>query len=775
MTAKSIMSSLPYNGVRVLELSHTLAGRLAGLLFADQGAEVFIERPVDYTQDEHDEYFDRNKIIVPPDSLQDTSSADIIIVDGGTPVNRGLAQIVLRITAALPGDEVYGDLEADCSEDLLNALVGFFTNMATVGKFVGRPVIYTPLPLCSVYAGVNGAIASAAALVDRTRCGKGREVTSSRIAGGLSAIGALALITKGEPEHLKPADLTGLPEGIDPDAAKKVLMEAAVDPAKQLWLEQRLIPLDAPYRTSDNRFAMGIAGVNRRLARRFLSYLGLWDKALEAGLVDADPYDPANDEFRGRNLADAGSIGFKLNSWLADHISEVMATKTAIEWERELCEAGVPTVKILSFEEWMDDKEVRVARLVAHVNGLEKAQLGRAAWLDSAQPYSDLESSKRQDSVPVRSGALPTPSDKAVAKRPLEGFVLVDFANVIAGPNCGRMFSELGATVYKIDPIHPQHAPVIMVTWAAEHGVGKRSIILDMQTDEGKDIMNRIVAKADLVMANKRDQQFVRMGLGREALDRINPNIIAVQLTGHKGERPSARDDYPGYDPALQGITGLMHRFGPEGCPTFHGVASCVDYLCGYLGCWAGVSALYAREMRKDGKGDWAGTSLAAAASLTQLLMQQTPAPPSATGPDATGMNEGERWYQLTDGFIFALGKHDLSGELASLTVAQGLRYLQEQNIQAVPIQTCEELAQRHQDTPCKTVSFEKRERDGWESHNFSPTWFVFDGECLGCPGAASRIGSDAPAILQELGYSSTDVQRLIADGVVGPTEWNPA
>jgi len=768
------MSTLPYKGIRIIELSNTLAGRLAGLLFADQGAEVFIERPTDFRPDEHDEYFDRNKIAVPPGSLQDTSTADIIIVDGETRINRGLAQIVLRITAALPGDEIYGELEADCSEDLLNALVGFFTNMATVGKFVGRPVIYTPLPLCSVYAGVNGAIAVGAALVDRTRCGRGREVTSSRIAGGLSAIGALALITKGEPEHLKPADLTGLPDGVNREAVKKLLQEAAVDPARQLWLEQRLIPLDAPYKTSDNRFAMGIAGVNRRIARRFLTALGLWDEALAAGMVDVDPYDPKNIQYKGRNLADAGSMDLKNNMWLADKISEVMATKTAIEWEKELCDVGVPAVEIRSFEEWMEDKEARASRLVAHVNGLEKAQLGRVAWLDSAQPYADLEACKQQNSLSDRSDPLPAVTDKPVAKRPLEGFVLVDFANVIAGPNCGRMFSELGATVYKIDPMHPLHAPVIMVSWAAEHGVGKHSIILDMHTEEGKAIMNKIVAKADLVMANKRDNQFVRMGLGREALDKINPDIIAVQLTGHKGEKPAARDNYPGYDPALQGATGLMHRFGPEGCPTFHGVASCVDYLCGYLGCWAGVSALFAREQRRDGKGDWAGTSLAAAASLTQLLMQQTPAPPSATGPDATGMNEGERWYKVSDGFVFALGKYDLSRELAGFTKEQALSHLQKQNIQAVPVQTCQELALRHQETPCKTVTFEKRERDGWESHNFSPTWFVFDGECVGCPGAAARIGSDAPAILKELGYSGEDVKKLIADGVVGPTEWVP-
>ena len=72
--------------------------------------------------------------------------------------------------------------------------------------------------------------------------------------------------------------------------------------------------------------------------------------------------------------------------------------------------------------------------------------------------------------------------------------------------------------------------------------------------------------------------------------------IVVIQLTAHKGEKPGPRDDYPGYDPIAQAITGVMDRFGPDGCPTYHGVASCVDYLCGYLGAWAGVTALLARR-----------------------------------------------------------------------------------------------------------------------------------------------------------------------------------
>ena len=181
---------LPFQGIRIIELSDTLTGRLAGLLFADQGAEVMVAREAGFTPDEQDEFLDRNKTSMASAQLADTSSADVIIVDGDANVSRSPSQIVLRVTAALPGDKTYGHLPADCSEDLVNALVGFYTDMGTTSKMLGRPVIYTPLPLCSTYAGVNGAIATAAALIDRERCGSGREVIASRIAGGLSAIGA---------------------------------------------------------------------------------------------------------------------------------------------------------------------------------------------------------------------------------------------------------------------------------------------------------------------------------------------------------------------------------------------------------------------------------------------------------------------------------------------------------------------------------------------------------------------------------------------------------
>lgn len=767
------MNRLPYHDIRIIERSATLTGRLIGLLFADQGAEVFVERGASSAPGEHDGYLDRGKIAVPPGKLSDTTSADVVITDGAESVNRRPEQIVVRVTTAIPGDDTYGHLAADCSEDLLNALVGIFTDMAGFGRVLGRPVIYTPLPICSVYAGVMGAIAVGAALTAREHSGLGREIVASRLAGGLSAIGALTMTSRGIPRHLAPSRFTGgVPSGLTAGRFQDIALEAARDPARELWLAQRRAPFATPFAASDGRLVLPMVSPNRRLIERFLKALDVWETALTAGMVNESCYALSAPQFAGRNLADSLSLDFTNTSTLAGLIGAAFVRKPAATWEHELCSKGIPCVAVQSWDEWKCDPKAHAAGIFAEVSGSAEPQIGRAAWVASAQPYPSLQSCRSVDVLPTRSPRQHSGRPETCAGGPLAGFTVVDLCNVVAGPACGRVFVELGATVIKIDPINPQHSPTVMVTWAGETAVGKRSMILDTDSAEGRAILHRLVAAADLVLGNKLDSQFERLGLDRVSLGKLNPAAIGVQLSAHRGEKRGARHDYPGYDPALQGLTGIMMRFGREGCPTFHGIASCVDYLCGYLGAWAGVTALAARERRNDGRGDWAEASLATAATLIQLLLHQTAEPATARGAFATGRSAGERTYQLSDGWIFAQAPGDLSAELATMTVANGLAELAARGINAVRIQTLQELADRHRASPTATVRFEKRERDGWETECFAPSWFAFDGVPGPRPAAAPRIGSDAPAILAELGYKAADVERLVGSGVVGHTEW---
>jgi len=354
---------------------------------------------------------------------------------------------------------------------------------------------------------------------------------------------------------------------------------------------------------------------------------------------------------------------------------------------------------------------------------------------------------------------------------------VVDMTNVLAGPSCTRMLVELGADVTRVDVMDPQPPPTIHVLWSGENSVGKRSIILDRRKPEGLAIIHQITESADIVVANMMDDQMGRLGIDAASLTQRNPRAIGLQITATRGERHGPRHNDKGWDPSIQGTTGVMMRFGGLESPTFHGIASAVDYLCGYLAAYSVLLALYARERRGDGVGDWAETSLCNAATLIQLLLQRpgSEPPPSARGQLATGMTPGARVYQLSDGWIFAQAPRDITAELGTRSRSDALAWCAEQKIPAAPVQTCKELADRHRDHPTTTVKFEKREKDGWVTECFAPTWFAFDGQTQPRPPAASRIGADAPNVLADLGYNPADTERLIAIGAVGRTEWAKA
>jgi crotonobetainyl-CoA:carnitine CoA-transferase CaiB-like acyl-CoA transferase len=762
----------PLQGVRVVERSTLLSGRLAGLLLADQGAEVSVEHAAGTATPLDDGYFDRGKISVPPGA--DASAADIVIVDGTAPVVRAPNQVLVRIVAALPGDDAYGYLPDDCSEDLINAICGFFTNMSVSGPILNRPVIYTPVPLPSVYCGVNAAVAAVAALVDRQRTGLGRELIASRIAGGLSAIGALSITSKGLPSHLEPIVVGGLPPGLAPDQFRTFVADAIRDPERQMWLERRFAPFSTPYRTRDGRWFLPMAGPNARLTRRLLEAMGLWDKALATGAVFVNPYDAANVADMRRNLADSLSLGFNYTSPLADMLEIAFAARTAAEWERFLAADGSAGSIIMTWEEWQRDADARAAGVFAEIPNTPGVQIGRAVWMRSAQPYPPLVARRVVQGLPDGAAAPPPVSGHAAARLPLQGYKVVDMTNVLAGPSCTRMFVELGADVTRVDVMDPQQPPTIHVMWSGENSVGKRSIILDRRTSDGLKIIHQLTARADIVVANMMDDQMGRLAIDAASLAQRNPRAIGLQISATRGERRGPRHNDKGYDPSIQGTTGVMMRFGGPDSPTFHGIASAVDYLCGYLGTYAGVLALYARERRSDGRGDWTETSLCNAATLIQLVFQRPDSEPpgSARGQLATGMTERARVYQLSDGWIFAQAEHDITANLDKRTRAEALAWCAEQKILASPVQTCKELADRHRDHPTATVKFESREKDGWENECFAPTWFAFDGRTQSRPQAASRIGADGPVILAELGYQPDDVQRLTASGAVGRTEW---
>ena len=134
----------------------------------------------------------------------------------------------------------------------------------------------------------------------------------------------------------------------------------------------------------------------------------------------------------------------------------------------------------------------------------------------------------------------------------------------------------------------------------------------------------------------------------------------------------------------------FSNRFGPKGCPTLHGVASCVDYATAYMGAWAGVIALYVRETQGS-EGISSGTSLALVASLmqfTHLGDGKGKSPPE--GPKAIGPNPNTRTYQLKkcpDKWVFVVADKDLTDLFVKFeSVKEALTTMKSMGFQATEV-----------------------------------------------------------------------------------------
>src|SRR5688500_14440806 len=127
----------------------------------------------------------------------------------------------------------------------------------------------------------------------------------------------------------------------------------------------------------------------------------------------------------------------------------------------------------------------------------------------------------------------------------------------------------------------------------------KESIAVDLKSRTGREITKRLIAQADVVIENFRDEQRHRFGFTPAAVKKLNPRAVFCSITGF--DRDSAEAGEPGYDLLAQASAGLMWITGPaDGSPSKTGVAI-ADVLTGHYAFGAILAALYARE--KSGKG----------------------------------------------------------------------------------------------------------------------------------------------------------------------------
>jgi crotonobetainyl-CoA:carnitine CoA-transferase CaiB-like acyl-CoA transferase len=202
---------------------------------------------------------------------------------------------------------------------------------------------------------------------------------------------------------------------------------------------------------------------------------------------------------------------------------------------------------------------------------------------------------------------LPGSSPKANTMTPLAGLRVLDASRVLAGPLCGQTLGDLGAEVIKIerpgsgDETRSWGPPFLgpFSAYFLSCNRNKKSLTLDLGRGAGKTIFDRLVAVSDIVLENFRAPSAVKLGIDPASLMKVNPRVIVCSISGFGRTGPMA--DRPGYDFAIQGLSGLMNITGPvEGPPSKVGVAI-TDIVTGLYAAIAILACVHARQTSGHG------------------------------------------------------------------------------------------------------------------------------------------------------------------------------
>ena len=300
------------------------------------------------------------------------------------------------------------------------------------------------------------------------------------------------------------------------------------------------------------------------------------------------------------------------------------ATDTSEGWISRFNAAGVPIGPVLTVEEAIAHPQVRAEGLVD--DDLRIQNLVRVAK-QSAGP------------VPPKGGG----------PLPLSGLRVLELTGYIAGSYTGRLLSDLGADVVKVEP--PGGDPFRALGYGfAGWNYDKRGLTLDVSKPEGRQAILDLAGVADIFVTNYRAESLQKFGLTRDDVFDVNPTVIHASIAAFGDSGPLA--SLPGFDPIVQGFVGVMARQGGDDEPVKTQMAA-TDYQAAMLAA-LGVIAARTRQV-EEGGGYTVTTSLLA--SATSLLFEPVEAiragqPYLTGGRDFAGPHPLERLYKATDGWF---------------------------------------------------------------------------------------------------------------------------
>ncbi len=200
---------------------------------------------------------------------------------------------------------------------------------------------------------------------------------------------------------------------------------------------------------------------------------------------------------------------------------------------------------------------------------------------------------------------------RLTASPALARFRVLDLTRVRAGPTCVRQFADYGADVIKIEP--PRGTDPNESMGGDRDGPdfqnlhrNKRSMTLNLKTEEGREIFMKLVRTADVVVENYRPDVKFRLGIDYDSLAAVNPRIVLASISGFGQDGPYR--DRPGFDQIAQGMGGFMSITGAPGQGPMRAGAAIADISAGLFAAIGIMTALLEREA--SGRGQWVQSCL---------------------------------------------------------------------------------------------------------------------------------------------------------------------
>jgi crotonobetainyl-CoA:carnitine CoA-transferase CaiB-like acyl-CoA transferase len=252
------------------------------------------------------------------------------------------------------------------------------------------------------------------------------------------------------------------------------------------------------------------------------------------------------------------------------------------------------------------------------------------------------------------------------APRPLDGVRVVEFSHMVMGPTCGLVLADLGADVVKVEPAprgdKTRYLPGSGSGFFGTYNRNKRSVSVNLKSAEGLEFASRLVQESDVLIENFSAGVLDRLGLGYDAMQKVNPRLVYCAL---KGFLSGPYEQRVALDEVVQMMGGLAYMTGPEGRPLRAG-ASVNDVMGGLFGVVAIQAALWERQ--HTGKGTFVRSGLF---ENNMFLVAQHMLQYRQTGVPAVPMPERKSAWAVYDVFETADDENIFIGVVSDKQWAQ--------------------------------------------------------------------------------------------------------